>query len=137
MASPPRMNGAILARPPRPIPKQARRLWVNSARTALRRARAADPRSDGSRGRRCCRRGRSPRSGWRAISGAPLMRGGPRGRGRGAAPDAAAGAGTAGRPTGLVAEQVLEALAALLDPDERQPELGDRVADDVERRARR
>ncbi len=31
----------------------------------------------------------------------------------------------------VVAEQVLEALAALLHPDERQAELGDRVADEV------
>jgi hypothetical protein len=34
----------------------------------------------------------------------------------------------------IVAEQVLEPVAALLHPDERQPELDDRVADDVIRR---
>ena len=37
IASPASVNGAILARPPRPIPKHARIVWVNSARTALRR----------------------------------------------------------------------------------------------------
>ena len=35
--------------------------------------------------------------------------------------------------TGIVAEQVLEALAALLHPDERQPEVGHGVADEVVR----
>ena len=38
-ASPASVNGAILARPPRPIPKHARIVCVNSARTALRRPR--------------------------------------------------------------------------------------------------
>ena len=34
---------------------------------------------------------------------------------------------------GRVAEEVLEAVAALLDPDERQAEVDDRVADEVVR----
>ena len=40
-------------------------------------------------------------------------------------PSAASRARRAGAPARLVAEQVLEALAALLEPDERQAEVGD------------
>ena len=47
-------------------------------------------------------------------------------------PTGAAGAAVGGGGD-VVAEQVLEALPALLHPDERQAEVGDRVANEVVR----
>ena len=132
MARPASANGAILARPPRPIPKHARTVCVNSAPDG---APPAEPRpvvglvaevvDAAARTARAAADG--PRAGCAGVplTTLPRRRGRPGRTGTPAAP--ACGRGR----WHVVAEQVLEALAALLEPDERQPELGDRVADDV------
>ena len=125
------MNGAIFARPPRPIPKDARSVWVKSAVDG---APPAEPRAlvalvaevvdaPAGTGARSWVRRTATRLGVASVIA-----------GRASAASWARRARSApatGR--GLVAEQVLEALPALLEPDERQAELGDRVADDVVR----